>query len=86
MVFSSGHVKAIEHKEGADNMAKNEGGVFWGVLLAAAAAAIAGAVALTRSFRSAKDGGGSWKGQPQGKDEPGPDSGKAGPVHPGGRQ
>ena len=30
---------------------------FWGVLLGAAAAALAGAVALSRSFRSSKDGG-----------------------------
>jgi hypothetical protein len=50
-------------------MSKNEGGFFWGVLLAAAAAAIVGVVALTKSFRSSKDGGGSWKRLPKVKDE-----------------
>lgn len=33
---------------------------FWGVLLGAATAALTGAVALSRSFRSSKDGGGTW--------------------------
>lgn len=40
-------------------MAKHEGGFFWGVLLGAIAAAIAGCVALSRSFRGTPVSNGS---------------------------
>lgn len=65
-------------------MAKHEDGFFWGVLLGAAAAAIAGAVALARSFRSSKDGGRSWAGRPQDKDEPAPRADRSVYFHPEG--
>jgi len=45
-------------------MAKHEGGFFWGVLLGAITAAIAGCVALSRSFRGTPAGGGSPKSAP----------------------
>jgi len=41
-------------------MNENNKNFFWGVLLGAAAAALAGAVALSRSFRRSKDGGETW--------------------------
>jgi hypothetical protein len=65
-------------------MAKHEGGFFWGVLLGAAAAAIAGAVAVARSFRSSKDGGRSWVGQPRDKDELAPGGDRSSHFHPEG--
>ncbi len=37
-------------------MDENNKNFFWGVLLGAVAAALAGAVALSRSFRGSKDG------------------------------
>jgi gas vesicle protein len=42
-------------------MAKNEGGFFWGVLLGAIAAAIAGCLVLTRSSRTFPIGAGTAK-------------------------
>jgi hypothetical protein len=43
-------------------MGKNDDSHFWGMVLAAAAVAFAGAIALVRSFRTSKDGGASWEG------------------------
>jgi hypothetical protein len=48
-------------------MEKNDNSFFWGMLLAAAAAAVAGAVALTRSFRSSRDGCATWNNSPKDK-------------------
>lgn len=59
-------------------MAKLESGFFWGVAAGVAAVAIAGAVALACSFRTSKDGGGSWSARPKGLSKPG--GGKAGSV------
>jgi hypothetical protein len=59
-------------------MAKLESGFFWGVLAGVAAVAIAGAMALTCSFRGSKDGGGTWESVPQGRSKPGPGRAKAG--------
>ncbi len=59
-------------------MAKINGGFFWGVLLGAAAAALAGAVAMTRCFRTSRDGGGSWTGPAKGGKKPAPGRGKGG--------
>ncbi len=59
-------------------MAKTSGGFFWGVLLGAAAAAIAGAVALTRGFRTFMYGGGSRQSPARGGEKTGPGRGKGG--------
>ena len=56
-------------------MEKNDDGHFWGMVLAAAAVAITGAVALLRSFRTSRDGGRTWEGNTKGKDEPVPPRG-----------
>ncbi len=45
-------------------MAKHEGGFFWGVLLGAITAAIAGCVVLSRSFKSTPVSSGSPKRVP----------------------
>ncbi len=42
-------------------MGKNEDGHFWKMFFSAMAVAIVGAVALTRSFRTSRDGGRSWE-------------------------
>jgi hypothetical protein len=42
-------------------MSDKEGGGFWGLVLGFAAVAIAGAVFLTRSFRTSRDGGKTWE-------------------------
>ncbi|MCJ7484081.1 MAG: hypothetical protein MUO31_14100 [Thermodesulfovibrionales bacterium] len=59
-------------------MGKNDDGHFWGMVLAAAAVAITGAVALIRSFRTSRDGGRTWEGPAQGKDKPEPEDARAG--------
>ena len=41
-------------------MSDNESGGFWGLVLGFTTVAIAGAVFLTRSFRTSKDGGRTW--------------------------
>ena len=58
----------ILRREYNRNMDANNKNFFWGVLLGAAAAAVGGAVALTRSFRtSATDGSASAKSAGTGK-------------------
>jgi hypothetical protein len=51
-------------------MEKHEGYFFWGVLLGAAAAAIAGCVILARSFKGSPAGGGSPRVAPRGGTRP----------------
>ena len=58
-------------------MAKHEGGFFWGVLLGAITAAIAGCVALSRSFRTTPAGSGAVKSAAPGARKP-----KTGVVRP----
>ncbi len=50
-------------------MGKNEDGHFWGMVIAFASLAIAGAVALTRSFRTSRDGGRTWEELGKEKDQ-----------------
>lgn len=47
-------------------MGDNEDGHFWRMVFAAMAVAVAGAIALTRSFRTSRDGGRTWE-KPRGK-------------------
>ena len=42
-------------------MSDKESSGFWGMVLGLAAVVIAGAVFLTRSFRTSKDGGRTWE-------------------------
>jgi hypothetical protein len=58
-------------------MKKIESGFYWGVLAGIAAVAIAGAVALTISFRSSKPGGGSREAMQKGTNKPRANRGKA---------
>lgn len=50
-------------------MGKNEDGHFWGMVIALASLAIAGAVALTRAFQTSRDGGWTWEEPLQGRDK-----------------
>jgi hypothetical protein len=53
-------------------MGKNEDGHFWRMVFAALAVAVVGAVALTRSFRTSRDGGRSWEKPPAKKGKAAP--------------
>jgi len=61
-------------------MNDKENGFFWGIAAVVAAVAFVGAVALTRSFRTSKDGGRTWekpvKGRGTGKKGKGKNKGK----------
>jgi hypothetical protein len=59
-------------------MDKHEGGFFWGVLLGAAAVAIAGGVILARSCRNYSVGIDSWEDLPKKKGKPPAKPGQAG--------
>jgi hypothetical protein len=63
---------------GEEAMKKTAGGFFWGVLAGMTAVAIAGALALTRSFRISRDNGASWEAAKKRKSKPGPAGRKGG--------
>jgi len=53
-------------------MSDKENGFFWGIVVGVAAVVFAGAMALTRSFRTSRDGGRTWETPPQGRTKPKP--------------
>jgi len=61
-------------------MAKHEGYFFWGAVLGAVTAAIAGCVMLAKSFRSSPAGSDFPKVLPRSKRKSQPNSGKTGTV------